>query len=46
MPALLLFVPLQGGESHTPFEEADATDISHAALIATEVLSAVAAAPS
>jgi hydantoinase/carbamoylase family amidase len=43
MPALLLFVPLQGGESHTPFEDADATDISHAALIANEVLSTVAA---
>jgi N-carbamoyl-L-amino-acid hydrolase len=46
MPALLLFVPLQGGESHTPFEEADATDISHAELIANEVLSAVAAGQS
>jgi N-carbamoyl-L-amino-acid hydrolase len=46
MPTLLLFVPLQGGESHTPFEEADATDISHAALIANEVLSAVATRPS
>jgi N-carbamoyl-L-amino-acid hydrolase len=46
MPALLLFVPLHGaGESHTPFEEADATEIGHAALIANEVLSAVAAEP-
>ena len=43
MPALLLFVPLHGGESHTPFEQADPTDISHAALIANEVLDAVAA---
>jgi acetylornithine deacetylase/succinyl-diaminopimelate desuccinylase-like protein len=43
MPALLLFVPLRGGESHTPFEEADATDIAHAGLIANEVLGAVAA---
>jgi N-carbamoyl-L-amino-acid hydrolase len=46
IPALLLFVPLQGGESHTPFEEADATDISHAELIANDVLSAVAAGQS
>jgi hydantoinase/carbamoylase family amidase len=43
MPALLLFVPLRGGESHTPFEEADATDIGHAGLIANAVLGAVAA---
>ncbi len=43
MPALLLFVPLHGGESHTPFEEADAMDIAHAGLIANGVLGAVAA---
>jgi hydantoinase/carbamoylase family amidase len=42
MPALLLFVPLRGGESHTPFEAADATDIADAALIANDVLGAVA----
>lgn len=46
MPALLLFVPLQGGESHTPLEEADPADVSHATLIAGEVLGAVAARPS
>jgi hydantoinase/carbamoylase family amidase len=39
-PALLLFVPLQGGESHTPLEGADAQDIEHAALVAADVLQA------
>jgi hydantoinase/carbamoylase family amidase len=37
-PTLLLFVPLRGGESHTPFEAADAGDIADAALVAREVL--------
>jgi hydantoinase/carbamoylase family amidase len=38
MPTLLLFVPLQGGESHTPSEGADAADILQAAVLACEVL--------
>jgi hydantoinase/carbamoylase family amidase len=42
-PTLLLFVPLRGGESHTPFEDADATDVEHAALVARDVLAAVGA---
>ena len=37
-PALLLFVPLRGGESHTPREDADAGDIERAALVARDVL--------
>jgi hydantoinase/carbamoylase family amidase len=41
-PTLLLFVPLRGGESHTPDEGADATDVEHAALVARDVLAAVA----
>jgi hydantoinase/carbamoylase family amidase len=45
-PALLLFVPLHGGESHTPLEGADGTDIANAALVVNEVLSAAAARPS
>jgi hydantoinase/carbamoylase family amidase len=40
-PTLLLFVPLRGGESHTPFEAADATDVERAALVARDVLAAV-----
>jgi len=40
-PTLLLFVPLRGGESHTPFEAADAADVEHAAVVAGEVLAAV-----
>jgi len=43
IPVLLLFVPLRGGESHTPSEAADATDIANAALIAHDVIGAVAA---
>ena len=39
-PALLLFVPLRGGESHTPHEDADAGDIERAALVARDVLAA------
>ncbi len=42
-PTLLLFVPLRGGESHTPFEDADATDVEHAALVARDVLAAISA---
>ena len=37
-PTLLLFVPLEGGESHTPEEGADERDIVNAARIAGEVL--------
>jgi hydantoinase/carbamoylase family amidase len=40
-PTLLLFVPLCGGESHTPLERADAADIEHAALVAGDVLAAL-----
>ncbi len=40
-PTLLLFVPLRGGESHTPFEDADATDVERAALVARDVLAAL-----
>ena len=39
-PALLLFVPLRGGESHTPDEDADAGDIDRATLVARDVLAA------
>ena len=38
---LLVFVPLQGGESHTPDEGADASDIEHASLVVSDVLSVV-----
>ena len=37
-PTLLLFVPLRGGESHTPQEGTDADDIDRAVLLATDVL--------
>ena len=37
-PALLLFVPLRGGESHTPLEDADPGDIERAAIVARDVL--------
>jgi hydantoinase/carbamoylase family amidase len=40
MPTLLLFVPLHGGESHTPAEGADGSEILDAARLATEVLRA------
>ena len=40
VPTLLLFVPLRGGESHTPFEDADPAQIEAATLLALEVLSA------
>lgn len=41
MPTLLLFVPLHGGESHTPFEGADMDEILAATSIAAEVLGGV-----
>jgi hydantoinase/carbamoylase family amidase len=37
-PTLLLFVPLEGGESHTPLEGADQSDIVHAALVVEDVM--------
>lgn len=37
-PSLLVFVPLEGGESHTPLEGADPIDIAHAAVVVGEVL--------
>ena len=39
-PALLLFVPLHGGESHTPQEGADMDEIVQAAQVVTSVLGA------
>jgi len=39
-PALLLFVPLHGGESHTPQEGADMAEIVAAARVVTSVLRA------
>jgi hydantoinase/carbamoylase family amidase len=39
-PALLLFVPLHGGESHTPQESADMDEIVQAARVVTSVLGA------
>jgi hydantoinase/carbamoylase family amidase len=41
VPTLLLFVPLAGGESHTPLEAASEPDILAATMIANEVLTAV-----
>jgi hydantoinase/carbamoylase family amidase len=41
MPTLLLFVPLRGGESHTPFEDADPREVAEAAVLAFEVLRAL-----
>jgi acetylornithine deacetylase/succinyl-diaminopimelate desuccinylase-like protein len=43
-PALLLFVPLHGGESHTPQEGADMDEILQAARVVVSVLSAELAA--
>ena len=37
-PTLLLFVPMSGGESHTPFEQARPGDIERAGLLARDVL--------
>ena len=45
VPTLLVFVPLEGGESHTPLEGADPGDIANAAVVVGEVLAAVAAQP-
>jgi N-carbamoyl-L-amino-acid hydrolase len=38
MPTLLLFVPLHGGESHTPQEGASMDEIVQTADLATEVM--------
>jgi N-carbamoyl-L-amino-acid hydrolase len=43
-PALLLFVPLHGGESHTPQEDADMDEIVQAARVVVSVLRARLAA--
>jgi N-carbamoyl-L-amino-acid hydrolase len=40
VPALLLFVPLHGGESHTPAESADMDEIVQAASVMSSVLAA------
>ena len=40
-PTLLLFVPLHGGESHTPLEDAAEREIADAALLAVDVLDTV-----
>jgi hydantoinase/carbamoylase family amidase len=40
VPALLLFVPLHGGESHTPAEGADMDEIVQAASVMASVLAA------
>ncbi len=45
VPTLLVFVPLEGGESHTPLEGADPGDIANAAAVVGEVMAAVAAQP-
>lgn len=42
-PTLLLFVPLHGGESHTPDEGANLDEIVHAAMLAAYVLREVGA---
>jgi hydantoinase/carbamoylase family amidase len=41
--ALLVFVPLHGGESHTPLEGADLNEIVHAAMLVAYVLRNVGA---
>jgi hydantoinase/carbamoylase family amidase len=40
IPAALLFVPLAGGQSHTPEEAADAADVLAAAQVLVDVLGA------
>jgi hydantoinase/carbamoylase family amidase len=40
VPSLLLFVPLRGGESHTPQEDADVAEIEAAVLVARDVMAA------
>jgi hydantoinase/carbamoylase family amidase len=42
-PALLVFVPLHGGESHTPQEGADLDEIVHAAMLVAYVLGEIGA---
>ena len=42
-PALLVFVPLHGGESHTPQEGADLDEIVHAAMLVAYVLQKIGA---
>jgi N-carbamoyl-L-amino-acid hydrolase len=42
VPALLLFVPLHGGESHTPQEGAEMDEIVQAASVAARVLGSLA----
>jgi hydantoinase/carbamoylase family amidase len=42
VPALLLFVPLHGGESHTPQEGAEMDEIVQAASVAARVLESLA----
>jgi beta-ureidopropionase / N-carbamoyl-L-amino-acid hydrolase len=37
-PALLVFVPLHGGESHTPQEGANLDEIVHAAMLVAYVM--------
>jgi acetylornithine deacetylase/succinyl-diaminopimelate desuccinylase-like protein len=37
-PALLVFVPLRGGESHTPQEGADEAEILQASRVVAEVM--------
>jgi beta-ureidopropionase / N-carbamoyl-L-amino-acid hydrolase len=38
VPAALLFVPLAGGQSHTPQEAADDADVGEAAQVLVDVL--------
>jgi N-carbamoyl-L-amino-acid hydrolase len=40
VPAALLFVPLAGGQSHTPHEHADAADVEAAGRVLIDVLAA------
>ena len=40
VPAALLFVPLAGGQSHTPQEAADDADVLAAARVLVDVLAA------
>ncbi len=43
VPTLLVFVPLEGGESHTPLEGANPADIADAAVVVGEVLAGIGA---
>ena len=38
VPAVLLFVPLAGGQGHTPHEAADAGDVLAAARVLVDLL--------